>query len=223
MKRIVGDAEWFCKNEDWFRNRGIPYHRGYLFSGRPGTGKTSLATALASYLKRDVYIVTLASVEKDDHLINAFCNVPKGVILLIEDIDSLPSAHNRVEDKSNTGKGVSLSGLLNSLDGIASPEDCIIIMTSNHPERLDETILRKGRIDIHESIEPLEGYLVEEMYEMFTGNGENARRLTYDLCECIPGAELQGLLMEHGDDPVSIIKHSPKYFEKNALTNIEAS
>ena len=231
IKRIVDDADWFCANEKWFCERGISYHRGYLFSGQPGTGKTSMATALASHLKKDVYLLNLSSIEKDDSIIKAFSDVPKGALILIEDIDTLPAIHQRSEvdkkddDDADDGdkKGISLSGLLNAIDGIATPQDCIIVMTTNHPEKVDKAVMRKGRVDIDEKLLPLEGYLVERMYEMFTGNGDNARRLVYDLREPIPAAELQGLLMEHGDDPTVIVKHAPKYFEKNTLDNVEVA
>ena len=231
IRRIIDDADWFCANEKWFYDRGISYHRGYLFSGQPGTGKTSMATALASHLKKDVYLLNLSSIEKDDSIIKAFSDVSKGALILIEDIDALPAIHQRSEvdekdddddeDEDKKGIGISLSGLLNAIDGIATPQDCIIVMTTNHPEKIDKAVMRKGRVDIDEKLLPLEGYLIERMYIMFTGNGENARRLTHDLCEPVPAAELQGLLMEHGDNPAAIIKHAPQYFGPNALENVE--
>ena len=42
-KRIVEDASDFLKSEKWYADRGIPWRRGYLFHGKPGTGKTSLS------------------------------------------------------------------------------------------------------------------------------------------------------------------------------------
>jgi chaperone BCS1 len=45
------------------------------------------------------------------------------------------------------GAGISLSGLLNAIDGVASAEGRVLIMTTNHPEKLDAALVRPGRID----------------------------------------------------------------------------
>lgn len=45
----------------WYGNRGIPYRRGYLLHGPPGTGKSSLSFAIAGYFKLKIYIVSLNS------------------------------------------------------------------------------------------------------------------------------------------------------------------
>jgi len=54
---------------------------------------------------------------------------------------SLKEEEERLADKLN------LSGLLNVLDGVVDTPDRIIVMTSNHPEKLDEALIRPGRID----------------------------------------------------------------------------
>ncbi|KAF9881104.1 hypothetical protein CkaCkLH20_01254 [Colletotrichum karsti] len=45
-------------------------------------------------------------------------------------------------------KGISLSGLLNAIDGVASQEGRILVMTTNKPESLDEALIRPGRVDL---------------------------------------------------------------------------
>ena len=45
-------------------------------------------------------------------------------------------------------KGISLSGLLNAIDGVASHEGRVLIMTTNKPESLDEALIRPGRVDL---------------------------------------------------------------------------
>ncbi|OCF76691.1 hypothetical protein I204_02392 [Kwoniella mangroviensis CBS 8886] len=43
---------------------------------------------------------------------------------------------------------VTLSGLLNAIDGVSSQEDCILFATTNHPDRLDSALSRPGRFDV---------------------------------------------------------------------------
>lgn len=51
-----------------------------------------------------------------------------------------------MDGESNTG--ISLSGLLNAIDGVASHEGRVLVMTTNHPEKLDPALLRPGRVDM---------------------------------------------------------------------------
>ncbi|KAI1342229.1 P-loop containing nucleoside triphosphate hydrolase protein [Xylariaceae sp. FL0016] len=52
------------------------------------------------------------------------------------------------KDTDDQKKGISLSGLLNSIDGVASHEGRVLIMTTNVPESLDDALIRPGRVDL---------------------------------------------------------------------------
>jgi len=73
-------------------------------------------------------------------------NVPERALVLIEDVDA---AFNRRVQTSADGyqSSVTFSGFLNALDGVASGEERVIFMTTNHPERLDPALVRPGRVD----------------------------------------------------------------------------
>lgn len=155
----------------FYARRGVPYRRGFLFWGPPGTGKTSFSVALAGHFELDLYMLSLTSRNLDDDgLAKLFNALPSKCIVLLEDIDS--AGINREKLKSKKPKGlkkeekkeeakeeakeaekdsssnpISLSGLLNVIDGAASQEGRILIMTSNTPETLDPALIRKGRID----------------------------------------------------------------------------
>lgn len=73
----------------WYANHGIPYRRGYLFSGPPGTGKTSLTAALAGVFGLDIYVLSLLDPYcNEDALVRLFSSVPSRCIVLLEDVDA---------------------------------------------------------------------------------------------------------------------------------------
>ncbi|KAK5626204.1 hypothetical protein RRF57_001919 [Xylaria bambusicola] len=178
-KELIDDVTDYLNpmTQRWYANRGIPYRRGYLLHGPPGTGKSSLSLALAGFFKLRIYIVSLSSVNAtEENLGNLFAELPRRCVVLLEDIDSAGLTHTRENDNKNPspppkeeemepgqitrGNGntndnnntpsfrLSLSGLLNILDGVASQEGRILIMTTNHPEKLDKALIRPGRVDM---------------------------------------------------------------------------
>ncbi|KAL1914839.1 uncharacterized protein VTP21DRAFT_7931 [Calcarisporiella thermophila] len=142
---VIKDARNFLDSEEWYAERGIPYRRGYLFYGNPGSGKTSFIFALAGVLNLNIYMVNLASRGVTDETINDLVNeTPGRCILLMEDVDS--AFVRRVGNERQ--KGLTFSGLLNAIDGIMAQEGRILCMTTNHIERLDPALIRPGRIDV---------------------------------------------------------------------------
>jgi len=69
--------------------------------------------------------------------------LPATAVLLIEDIDC---AFKECRD-TTIASGITLSGLLNALDGVSSRDGRVLFLTTNHPERLDPALLRAGRVD----------------------------------------------------------------------------
>lgn len=166
----------------WYSNRGIPYRRGYLLHGPPGTGKSSLSLALAGFFKIRIYIVSLSSASAtEENLATLFAELPRRCVVLLEDIDTAGLTHTREEGSQANGRNdnpdydddgagatrssnnprlpgnglnnppvgrLSLSGLLNILDGVASQEGRVLIMTTNHIEKLDKALIRPGRVDM---------------------------------------------------------------------------
>ena len=80
----------------------------------------------------------------------------------------------------NEKKGISLSGLLNAIDGVASHEGRILIMTTNKPETLDEALIRPGRVDLQvgftNATEDQAKELFQRMYEGQPTTSKNANR-----------------------------------------------
>ena len=141
-EELLNDAKKFLTSADWYRSVGIPWHRGYLLYGKPGTGKTSLVGALAGELHMDLYLLNIGSNLDDEKLAGLMADVPNHTIVLMEDVDcTMPTRGDK--DK----QGVTLGGILNCLDGIQSREGCMIFMTTNFVEKLDAAITRPGRVD----------------------------------------------------------------------------
>ncbi|ETW78392.1 AAA+-type ATPase [Heterobasidion irregulare TC 32-1] len=157
------DVEQFLdpKTESWYHKKGVPYHRGYLLYGPPGSGKTSTVHALASRFDLEVYVVSISGAKISDvSLGKLISSIPKGAILLIEDIDCIfpPSFRNDstrldphglpLSDPFEGQSRVTLSGMLNMLDGAASESGRIVFATTNHLEALDPALIRAGRFDV---------------------------------------------------------------------------
>jgi hypothetical protein len=87
--KVVNDVKQFTKNKEKYKNFGIPYKRNYLFSGLPGTGKTSFITSIASELGYSLYIIPFISGLNDSTFTEALKNIPDKSILLMEDVDIL--------------------------------------------------------------------------------------------------------------------------------------
>lgn len=133
------------KTEKEYEYLGLPYKRNYLFEGYPGTGKTSLIYSLASELNMDVAIIQFNNDIDDIKFTKAMMKIPKNTLLILEDIDVLFN-ENRKKNDINKNK-ITLSGLLNILDGLMHQEKQIIIMTTNFKCTLDNALQRPGRID----------------------------------------------------------------------------
>jgi mitochondrial chaperone BCS1 len=144
-------------SQRWYSDRDIPYRRGYLLYGPPGTGKSSLSKSIAGHFRLDIYILNLSAIN-EANLASLFAKLPSRCVILLEDVDAVSSNRDaETEDsrqivapsrerKPASGK-VSLSALLNVIDGVGSQEGRILIMTTNHITRLDEALIRPGRVD----------------------------------------------------------------------------
>ncbi|WWC63673.1 uncharacterized protein I303_106278 [Kwoniella dejecticola CBS 10117] len=186
---LLTDTTEFLAERDYYEQRGVPHRRGYLLYGEPGSGKSSLISALAAKLKLDIYIINLGSRMMDDDTLNSLLqSCPSRCLLLMEDIDCAFKKRQSIthdEDKSQSGddqsnegdqdammsikpkmlyrgrrmqhpgmgmgepgSSVTLSGLLNALDGVASSEGRLLFCTTNWKDKIDPALSRNGRCDV---------------------------------------------------------------------------
>ncbi|KAI0430713.1 P-loop containing nucleoside triphosphate hydrolase protein [Xylaria sp. FL1042] len=164
-----------------YQSRSMPYRRGYLFFGPPGTGKSSLSTALAGEFGLDLYEVKIPCVASDQDLEQMFLEIPPQCIVLLEDVDAIWTDRDSEKDDSGAAprSSCTLSGLLNVLDGVGSAEGRIVIMTTNKPDRLDSALVRPGRVDMKVMLGNISRKSAEQMFmRMFTPDIANSPSIT---------------------------------------------
>lgn len=174
---LVADITDFLASSSWYHSRGIPYRRGYLLHGPPGSGKSSLVTAIAGHLDYSICILNLSERGlTDDRLNHLLTNLPERSIALLEDVDAAFARGSRVQtgEDGYRGANVTFSGLLNALDGVASGEERIVVLTTNHRGRLDPALVRPGRVDREVYVGWATERQVREMWRRFYGEGERA-------------------------------------------------
>jgi chaperone BCS1 len=208
---LVQDIENFRKSKQRYARLGVPYRRGYLLYGPPGTGKTSLVSALAAHFGLSIYSINLADFN-DRTLLNAVNQVARNSVLLFEDIDCMKSSNARVPSNSSTNygtqarnekenaaerNGVTLSGLLNVLDGFYAPTNVLFMMTTNRIETLDEALLRPGRIDYKLYLGKAGDHQKIELYRRFFPEASEfvAQEFVKSYRSAETMAEFQGLLL----------------------------
>lgn len=167
LSNLVGDIQTFRNSRTWYEQTGIPYRRGYLLHGIPGSGKTSTVSALSGYFRVPLYYLNLADpLLNDSILLRLITVIAPHSILLLEDIDNI--FHVRKPASENVK--ISFTGLLNALDGVASAEAITLFITANNTELLDEALIRPGRVDYRMHFGFATEYQAKTLFSRFYGS-----------------------------------------------------
>uniref|UniRef100_A0A0N4Z0X7 Mitochondrial chaperone BCS1 n=1 Tax=Parastrongyloides trichosuri TaxID=131310 RepID=A0A0N4Z0X7_PARTI len=216
-KKIHDDLEEFIKSSQWYSDRGVPYRRGYLLHGPPGSGKSSYISALAGHFGYSICMVSLSERTLDDDRLNYLLNTPPpNSIILLEDVDAAfqsredPVQNQRAYDGMTR---VTFSGLLNAIDGVACAEERILFMTTNHLNRLDPALIRPGRIDVKEYLGYCTPRMIEQLFDRFyedKATEENRKKFVQVVSNFsgeISPAQVQGFLLMFKNNPQDAIDH----------------
>lgn len=181
---IVGDVKEFLASAKWYYDRGIPYRRGYLLHGPPGTGKSSFIQALAGELDYDIAILNLSERGlTDDRLNHLLTVIPRRTLVLLEDVDvAFANRRTQTDTDGYRGATVTFSGLLNALDGVASAEERVIFLTTNYVERLDGALVRPGRVDMTVHLGNATRYQIDHLWNRFYGESEESQKYKEAFC-----------------------------------------
>jgi chaperone BCS1 len=209
-EKIMKDVRNFIGNGKWYADRGIPYRRGYLFHGVPGSGKSSFIQALAGELQFNICLLNLSERGlTDDRLNHLLSHAPPRSIILLEDIDAA-FVRRDPNDKQGFTSSVTFSGLLNALDGVAAAEERLVFMTTNHVEMLDPALIRPGRADVRQEFGSATANQIRTMFLRFyppsEGDAEDVEKLAEVFVDKVKGlevstAQLQGHFTFWRDDP----------------------
>ncbi len=177
-KNLFQDVKKFLDNPEWYHQRGIPWKRGYLLHGPPGTGKTSVIKAIANEYSMDVFSIQMDSL-CDDQFINLMTSISartnkKPYILTLEDIDR-SKIFNKYRNHYDEGKTyISFSTLLNEIDGIVESYGRILIITANDYNKITSreesaALFRPGRIDKKVELTYCDQYQMKGIISQFIG------------------------------------------------------
>ncbi|KAK4629145.1 putative mitochondrial chaperone bcs1 [Fulvia fulva] len=206
-------------SKKWYASMGIPHRRGYLFYGPPGCGKTSAINAIAGDFNLDVFSITLSNPAlTDDLLEELFRTLPERALVLLEDVDvsgiesrGSNNGHSKRPSKNKKKTGVTLSGLLNCIDGACSAEHRVLIMTANTPDSLDPALIRPGRIDgKHLFANATRDVMQQQFAHIFSDiPGVTEFSSEYNIPEDrITPAEIQAFLLCHRSCPANAVKNA---------------
>jgi len=163
--KIISDIEEWIKSRSEYERRGIPYKRGQCYYGPPGTGKTTLVKSIAKEYGFNIFSINLNK-STDEDILYLLREIDPGSILLFEDIDSFFDGRKKIGIKGKDS-GVSFSGFLNALDGVVELDGILVIITTNHIEKMDPALMRAGRIDTKVEISYSSGREISEYLSIF--------------------------------------------------------
>ena len=204
LKEIVE----FLKNPEKFTKAGARVPKGVLLLGRPGTGKTLLAKAVAGESGATLYSIS------GSEFVEMFVGVgasrvrdlfekakkSKPAIIFIDEIDAVGRKRGNGKHGGNDEREQTLNQLLVEMDGFETDEKIIVVAATNREDVLDPALLRAGRFDRRISVDAPDVQGRIAILEVHAKNKKLAPDVELgDIAKITPGfvgADLENLLNE---------------------------
>jgi hypothetical protein len=199
--QIIKHIDSFINNKERYLKFGRVYKLCFLFTGVPGSGKSSLIKAVSIKYNRPIYILNLSKSLTDMTLIQLLDEIKPNSIVVLEDIDAF------FVDRDSKDTNVSFSGILNLFDGIFSPGNGIMLfMTANNPERLDHALIRPGRVDKIIKFDYPKKKEIMDAFNSIIGNTEHFTQFYKNISGSqLSMAGIVDYLFRHNDDYLDCI------------------
>lgn len=145
--KIIRCIDDWIANEHIYTDRGLIFKTGILLYGTPGTGKSSIANAIATYLKCDLICIDTPSFEHINiaEVTDSINADDKRFVILLDEIDSI--FKSREEADITDQQKAKITKLLTFLDSVQSPNNVVFVATTNYFNKLDAALIRSGRFD----------------------------------------------------------------------------
>lgn len=183
----------FANKQSLLKELGLPNKLCILLTGLPGCGKTSTISAIATYLKSDIFYLSFKNIETNEDFMKVVQHVTSNSngIIVLEDVDALGDlfleregkySEDFVDIKSFKKTSVELTEtqaiqmsedklnlgyVLNVLNGALTPAGLKFILTTNHAKVLDRALVRPGRMDLVCVLTKCDAYQLQKIYNRF--------------------------------------------------------
>ena len=207
-KREVQELVEFLKNPKKFTDLGARIPKGVLLVGKPGTGKTLLAKAIAGEAGVPFFSIT------GSDFVEMFVGVgaarvrdlfetakrQKPCIIFIDEIDAVGRHRGTGIGNTNDEREQTLNQLLVQMDGFESSEGIIVIAATNRPDVLDPALLRAGRFDRQIVVNPPDVRGREKILKLYAKDKPFADNINFaEIAKMLPGetgADIENIINE---------------------------
>lgn len=155
-QKLDGEISFWMENRSWYRERDLAWRRGAMLFGPAGSGKTKMVIECAKKHGLPVRKLNISNMSNSEFKEAFEHENQEGQIVLMEDIDGVFNfRENILASSTHTKQLLSFDTFINAIGGIRAANGSFVIVTSNHPDKLDPAMVRSGRIDAHIEVGPL--------------------------------------------------------------------
>ncbi len=179
--KLTSMLQDFRDDKETLKSLGLPNKLCVLLYGLPGCGKSSSIETICTFLQKDMYNLNLKSVRSNEDLGMLWDHVTNktsgGGCIVIEDIDCQTNAvlarnENTVNEDlsgvlSPNETPLSLSYLLNILQGSLQRDNSVVVVTTNWIQKLDPAFTRSMRFDVKIDMKPADHDQIIEIYSVY--------------------------------------------------------